>query len=137
MGERREGWEERGWSEGRDGVGGGRGGNIMFIRSRVVLMTSGCQMCAEQSADRDFICAITSWMCCHIDTSVCHLFACIHYLAVIAQWHLINIASSPALSLAMSRDGSSGGVIRIACIEKDGVERTVYTGKDIPQFYTK
>eukprot|EP00731_Ephydatia_muelleri_P014437 Em0008g157a len=42
-----------------------------------------------------------------------------------------------SLSLAMSRDGSSGGVIRIACIEKDGVERTVYTGKDIPQFYTK
>ncbi|KAK3105308.1 hypothetical protein FSP39_022201 [Pinctada imbricata] len=33
------------------------------------------------------------------------------------------------LSLAMSRDGSSGGVVRLACITKDGVERFVLTGK--------
>lgn len=37
-----------------------------------------------------------------------------------------------ALSLAMSRDGSSGGVVRLAVITKDGVER-VFHG-DIDQF---
>jgi 20S proteasome subunit beta 1 len=39
------------------------------------------------------------------------------------------------LALAMSRDGSSGGVIRIGIINKDGVERRVFTGKDIPVFW--
>ena len=40
-----------------------------------------------------------------------------------------------ALALAVGRDGSSGGVIRIASIEEGGVERRVYTGTDIPKFY--
>ena len=40
-----------------------------------------------------------------------------------------------ALALAVGRDGSSGGVIRIASIEEGGVERHVYTGTDIPKFY--
>jgi 20S proteasome subunit beta 1 len=39
------------------------------------------------------------------------------------------------VALAMSRDGSSGGVIRMACITKDGVERFVLTGKDIPKVF--
>ncbi|XP_061163168.1 proteasome subunit beta type-6-like [Saccostrea echinata] len=39
------------------------------------------------------------------------------------------------LSLAMSRDGSSGGVVRLASINKDGVERFVLTGDQIPKFY--
>ena len=41
-----------------------------------------------------------------------------------------------ALALAISRDGSSGGVIRLAAVEEGGVERTVLTGHDIPQFYS-
>lgn len=41
----------------------------------------------------------------------------------------------PGLSLAMSRDGSSGGVVRLASINKDGVERFVLTGDQIPKFY--
>ncbi|EEC08539.1 20S proteasome, regulatory subunit beta, putative [Ixodes scapularis] len=39
------------------------------------------------------------------------------------------------LGLAMYRDGSSGGVIRLAVITKDGVERKVLTGDEIPKFY--
>lgn len=38
----------------------------------------------------------------------------------------------PALALAMVRDGSSGGVIRLAAITEDGVERTVLAGSDLP-----
>lgn len=37
-----------------------------------------------------------------------------------------------ALSLAMSRDGSSGGVIRMAVITKDGVERLFVPGNELP-----
>ncbi|WAR13861.1 PSB6-like protein [Mya arenaria] len=40
-----------------------------------------------------------------------------------------------AISLAINRDGSSGGVIRLACITKDGVERHVLTGDQLPKFY--
>lgn len=42
--------------------------------------------------------------------------------------------SLSAVALAISRDGSSGGVIRIAVIQEEGVERLLYTGKDIPKF---
>jgi 20S proteasome subunit beta 1 len=37
-----------------------------------------------------------------------------------------------ALALAMSRDGSSGGVIRMAVITKDGVERLFVPGNQLP-----
>jgi len=40
-----------------------------------------------------------------------------------------------ALSLAMSRDGSSGGVIRTLVITKDGNERTVVPGNKLPSSY--
>ncbi|XP_050414925.1 proteasome subunit beta type-6 [Patella vulgata] len=40
-----------------------------------------------------------------------------------------------ALSLAMNRDGSSGGIIRLAAITKDGVERVNLTGNQLPKFY--
>jgi 20S proteasome subunit beta 1 len=41
----------------------------------------------------------------------------------------------PALSLAMSRDGSSGGVVRLADISKDGVEKFTIHGDQLPRFY--
>lgn len=41
-----------------------------------------------------------------------------------------------ALSLAMERDGSSGGVIRLASISEDGVERRVILGDQLPRFST-
>merc|ERR1711893_224063 len=39
------------------------------------------------------------------------------------------------LALAMSRDGSSGGICRLACITKDGVERQTILHQDLPTFY--
>ncbi|KAL0269309.1 UNVERIFIED_CONTAM: hypothetical protein PYX00_007092 [Menopon gallinae] len=40
-----------------------------------------------------------------------------------------------ALALAMIRDGSSGGVIRLGIITKDGMERRLISGNNIPKFY--
>ena len=40
-----------------------------------------------------------------------------------------------AVALAIFRDGSSGGVIRMAAVNKDGVERKVLMGNEIPRFY--
>lgn len=42
-----------------------------------------------------------------------------------------------ALGLAVARDGSSGGVLRLAIIEEGGVSRSVFTGPEIPQFYNE
>ncbi|KAK3877113.1 hypothetical protein Pcinc_018148 [Petrolisthes cinctipes] len=39
------------------------------------------------------------------------------------------------LTLALTRDGSSGGVVRVAVITKDGVERQTFLHNDLPQFY--
>ncbi|XP_072285990.1 proteasome subunit beta type-9 [Pyxicephalus adspersus] len=40
-----------------------------------------------------------------------------------------------ALSLAMARDGSSGGVIHLATVTKDETKKIIITGDDIPKFY--
>ncbi len=40
-----------------------------------------------------------------------------------------------ALSLAMSRDGSSGGIIRLAVITEAGVERREVLGNELPIFW--
>lgn len=42
---------------------------------------------------------------------------------------------SIALALAMSRDGSSGGVIRMCVITKEGVERLFVPGNELPKFW--
>jgi len=39
------------------------------------------------------------------------------------------------LSLAMGRDGSSGGLIRLASINKNGVQRHTLSGDQMPQFW--
>jgi len=39
------------------------------------------------------------------------------------------------LALAMARDGSSGGVIRMAVITEDGVERLFVPGNELPTFW--
>ena len=41
------------------------------------------------------------------------------------------------LALAMARDGSSGGLIRMAIIDADGVERTMIPGDQLPKFFDK
>ncbi|KAF7301402.1 Proteasome subunit beta [Mycena indigotica] len=40
------------------------------------------------------------------------------------------------LALAMARDGSSGGVIRMCVITEDGVERLFVPGNELPKFWT-
>lgn len=42
---------------------------------------------------------------------------------------------SQAVSLAINRDGSSGGIIRMAVINKEGVERVTLTGDQLPKFF--
>uniref|UniRef100_A0A915L2T9 Proteasome endopeptidase complex n=1 Tax=Romanomermis culicivorax TaxID=13658 RepID=A0A915L2T9_ROMCU len=39
-----------------------------------------------------------------------------------------------AVALAITRDGGSGGVIRLATVSKDGLEEEVISGKDIPAY---
>ncbi|KAK9744849.1 Proteasome subunit [Popillia japonica] len=39
------------------------------------------------------------------------------------------------LSLAMARDGSSGGVVRLGIITEEGIERRVVLGNELPKFY--
>ena len=36
----------------------------------------------------------------------------------------------------MERDGSSGGVVRMAVISEEGVERQVILGNELPKFST-
>lgn len=40
-----------------------------------------------------------------------------------------------ALSLAMARDGSSGGVVRLVTIDKDGATRKFVPGNKLPKFW--
>lgn len=46
-----------------------------------------------------------------------------------------NILFLLALALAMMRDSSSGGVIRLGIIDETGMERRLVKGEDIPKFY--
>lgn len=48
---------------------------------------------------------------------------------------LANINVLAALALAMSRDGSSGGVIRMCVITEEGVERLFVPGDQLPKFW--
>ncbi|XP_017494909.1 PREDICTED: proteasome subunit beta type-6-like [Rhagoletis zephyria] len=41
------------------------------------------------------------------------------------------------LTLAMTRDGSSGGVVRLAIITEAGVERRLTLGNELPEFYQR
>lgn len=56
---------------------------------------------------------------------------CIGDLGPPVVWGFLTCVPS-ALALAMVRDGSSGGVIRLAAITEEGVERTVLAGSDLP-----
>jgi 20S proteasome subunit beta 1 len=48
---------------------------------------------------------------------------------------LLLLTSLKALALAMSRDGSSGGTIRLAIIQESGVERMFIPGDQLPRFW--
>ncbi|GIY31487.1 proteasome subunit beta type-6 [Caerostris extrusa] len=40
-----------------------------------------------------------------------------------------------AISQAMWRDGSSGGVIRMGVITEKGIERKLFIGDEVPKYY--
>lgn len=40
-----------------------------------------------------------------------------------------------AVTLALTRDGSSGGCVRVAIINEEGVERRNFAHTELPQFY--
>ena len=44
---------------------------------------------------------------------------------------------SDAVALAMHRDGSSGGMIRLAVLTKTGCRRVNIPGDKLPQFWSK
>lgn len=41
------------------------------------------------------------------------------------------------LTLAIARDGSSGGCVRIGIINKDGCKKKLFMGNELPQFYNE
>lgn len=49
--------------------------------------------------------------------------------------HPPKFTSFAALSLAMARDGSSGGVIRMCVITEEGAERLFIPGDQLPKFW--
>ncbi|XP_012280875.1 proteasome subunit beta type-6 [Orussus abietinus] len=57
-----------------------------------------------------------------------------HYKPNMSKDECVELISN-TLALAMSRDGSSGGVIRIGVITEDGIERRTILGDKLPQFY--
>lgn len=63
-----------------------------------------------------------------VEASLVTLFSCGDSAKFLSIYSL-------GVGLAISRDGSSGGVIRLAAINKDGVERFVLTGNQVPTFY--
>ena len=47
----------------------------------------------------------------------------------------MNIPLRLGITLAITRDGSSGGCARLAIINKDGVERVDVLGNDLPKVF--
>ncbi|KAJ8668113.1 hypothetical protein QAD02_009776 [Eretmocerus hayati] len=57
-----------------------------------------------------------------------------HYKPNMSKEQCVDLVKN-SLALAMMRDGSSGGVIRMGVITKEGVERQVVAGNQLPKFY--
>lgn len=54
---------------------------------------------------------------------------------LVSNLNFLNYLHRVAISLAMSRDGSSGGTIRLAVITKDNVDRIFIPGDKLPTFW--
>lgn len=61
------------------------------------------------------------------------MYNCITVIPIILKVSFLSRLTFVALALAMSRDGSSGGVIRLGIITDKGVERRLVT--ELPKFY--
>nr|CAD7199011.1 unnamed protein product [Timema douglasi] len=60
---------------------------------------------------------------------------CTHTVSITCVVNPTTCKDDTALALAMSRDGSSGGVVRLASITEKGVERHVVLGDQLPKFF--
>ncbi|XP_058800864.1 proteasome subunit beta type-6-like [Phymastichus coffea] len=57
-----------------------------------------------------------------------------HYKPGMTKDQVVELVTN-TLALAMSRDGSSGGSIRLGVITKDGIERQLILGNELPKFW--
>lgn len=57
-----------------------------------------------------------------------------NYKANMTKEECVNFVKT-TLALAMSRDGSSGGVVRLGVITEKGIERLVVLGNELPKFF--
>lgn len=57
-----------------------------------------------------------------------------HYKKDMSKEEAVDFTTR-CLALAMARDGSSGGVVRLGVITKEGIERRVVLGDQLPKFY--
>ncbi|XP_066591512.1 proteasome subunit beta type-6 [Prorops nasuta] len=57
-----------------------------------------------------------------------------NYKPTMSKDQCVELVSN-AVALAMSRDGSSGGLIRLGVITKNGIERKTILGNHLPKFY--
>lgn len=62
-------------------------------------------------------------------------FVSVYTATLCCEQQLILSWSVAAVALAISRDGSSGGLVRLAAITKDGVERKTVMHDDLPKFF--
>ena len=56
-------------------------------------------------------------------------------LHLLVSQPVFHCARVTAISLAISRDGSSGGVIRTCTINENGMEKKYTPGDQLPQFW--
>lgn len=96
------------------------------------------------SPHKDFFFPQTVYLIVKETPDICFLLtACFIYV----RWHMLSNKTSPllphafsplplaALSLAINRDGSSGGVAYIVSIDEHGTEEKVVLGNDLPTFF--
>ncbi|CAG0893740.1 unnamed protein product [Darwinula stevensoni] len=57
-----------------------------------------------------------------------------YYKPKMSKEEAVDFATK-AVALAISRDGSSGGIVRLGVITKDGIERRIVPGDKLPKFY--
>lgn len=109
------------WDAGEAAGVGGRKRQLLHLRFHGLQLQTWTEQRPVSGAD-----------CCRYTLLLQSMLGAVVHSAVT---HCLSVSLS-ALSLAMERDGSSGGVIRLASISEDGVERRVILGDKLPRFST-
>jgi len=64
------------------------------------------------------------------------LLACVSYFLAVGLYIIFAAFVCAAISLAILRDGSSGGVVRLASISAEGIQRQTILHDDLPKWGT-